>query len=172
MKIIILTKGYIAKVDDEDFEELSKFKWHVSKSNIKYYAARVEQKNNKKTKIYMHRWLKKAPCGVVVDHKDRDSLNNQKSNLRRCSTGQNMANTSTFGASKFKGVSVAEKGKWRARVYFKKKCISLGRFDFQEDAARAYDKKAIEVFEEFANLNFPDEWVEEMKKIEDEEPPF
>ena len=85
-----------------------------------------------------------------IDHKDRNKLNNKFGNLRLCTSSQNQANTVSNG---YKGVS-RNKKKWRARIMFKRKEIRLGNFDNQEDAARAYDIKALELFGEFAKLNF------------------
>jgi hypothetical protein len=59
-------------------------------------------------------------------------------------------------SSKFKGVRLEKRaGKWRAQIKINKKYIYLGLFSDEEEAARAYDLKAQELFGEYAALNFP-----------------
>jgi len=76
MKIIKLTQNQFTKVDNEDFERLNKHKWCFDGD----YA--VRRKNRKKT--YMHREIMKAKKGKMIDHKNHDSLDNRKGNLRFC----------------------------------------------------------------------------------------
>ena len=90
------------------------------------------------------------------DHIDFDGLNNKKSNLRFCTHQQNMMNKRKCKnlSSKFKGVTWDESSKkWMSRIRYKNKCYPLGRFKNEIDAARAYDKKALELFAEFALTN-------------------
>jgi ribosomal protein L19E len=95
----------------------------------------------------------------IIDHKDCDGLNNQKSNLRRCTQGQNQANRPkrSYSIGKYKGIALAptkRKVRWRAQIKNIGKVLGLGYFDTQEEAAMAYDKAALEIHGEFANLNF------------------
>ena len=91
MKIIYLTKGQTAIVDDADYGELYRFKWFASKSAGDYYAKRWTRKNEAKTKlIYMHRWIMKCPDDKQVHHKDGDTLNNQRANLEICTKTENL----------------------------------------------------------------------------------
>jgi len=107
----------------------------------------------------MHRVIMRAPKGVMCDHRNHNGLDNRKSNLRLCTSAQNQYNKKPKKdcASKYKGV-VRRKDckKWRAKIGFKGKRIHLGYFDDEMDAAMAYDDKAIELFGEFAYLNFPE----------------
>jgi hypothetical protein len=94
----------------------------------------------------------------MYDHKDRNHFNNQKENLRPCGYSQNCANVPKVhkGTSKYKGVSFCSQTKrWRAQIMRYRKQVNIGRFDTEEEAARAYDAKAVEIFGEFAFLNFP-----------------
>jgi hypothetical protein len=174
VKEIILTRNKIALIDDENYEWLNQFKWYAHRYKSKYsnkelfYAVRNVQYNNKKKTIFMHRLLMNAPNGIIVDHHDQNSLNNQKYNLRFATKGQNTTNSPKpvcYGnnktTSQYKGVSFDKsRQKWEAYIGFGKingKCkkTHLGRFNSEIDAALAYDKAAKIYFKEFACLNFP-----------------
>lgn len=155
MKQIPVGRGKFALVDDEDFERLSQFKWmcyRARSKNTKCWHVRLS-KWGKQT--YMHRMIVFPPAGMIVDHIDRDGLNNQKSNLRFCTHWQNSMNASPrLGTSKYKGVCFRKDSrKWRARIRVHGKLIQLGNFDNEEDAARCYDEAAKKYFGEFAYLN-------------------
>ena len=98
--------------------------------------------------------LTNLPC---VDHKDRNSLNNHLSNLRWCTRKENQQNMSKRKntSSVFKGVYFNKKAnRWRARIKHNGHQIHLGYFTDESEAGRAYDRKASEIFREFAVLNF------------------
>jgi hypothetical protein len=83
MKEIKLTQGFSTIVDDDDFEFLNKFKWHLAKTKMKKIAIRyIITDINKRKTIFMHRVIANIPHGKFVDHIDHNGLNNQKSNLR------------------------------------------------------------------------------------------
>jgi hypothetical protein len=92
----------------------------------------------------------------MVDHKDRNKLNNQKSNFRSATAIQNTANQSVMSnnTSNYRGVAWHKKHqKWIANIMFAKKRIHLGYFQDKIEAAKAYDKAALYYFGEFAVLN-------------------
>ena len=96
-----------------------------------------------------------------VDHINNDKKNNELSNLRLATRSQNLGARSKLrnNTSGFKGVRYAyktkkNKKKWRAEISCNNVYYNLGHFSTKEEAARAYDKKAKELFGEFANINF------------------
>ena len=177
MKEIKLTRGYVALVDDEDFELFGHLKWYAQryeqKSCLKIYAARTTKFKKKKTLHFLHRMILNAPKNLLIDHIDGDGLNNQRNNLRLCTPMQNSQNrkSNKNSSSKYVGVHKSlQKGtyslkggsiithiygyKWEAQAKYKGKSIYLGSFDNEIDAAKARDRYVIKLFGEFANLNF------------------
>jgi hypothetical protein len=151
--LIPLGDGHYAYVDVADYEWLSQWKWHTQGG----YAVRYE----KKKLIYMHRQITGAPKGKVVDHKNRNRLDNTRTNLRICTHAENTQNARKIQGthSRFKGVSYRkERDKYFAQIYHHGNQNYLGLFVKETDAARAYDRKAVELFGEFARVNFPEEW--------------
>ena len=156
MKLIPLSRGLFAKVDDADFAELSRFKWSAVKTKAGFYAVRTERGfeaiGRKRRCILMHRVLTQPQGRQVVDHQDRDTLNNQRSNLRVCSQSENMLNAPSHrdSVSRFKGVSLHKgTGKWAAQFRHRK----LGLYPTEEAAAAAYNRAALEHSAEFARPN-------------------
>lgn len=155
MKLIKITRGQFAQVDDEDFEYLNQFKWQALKSKTTWYAQRsTSRKLGPRNTIMMHREI----IGITdksleVDHEDHNGLNNQKNNLRKCTHAENCRNTSSNrdASSKYLGVFWnTTTNSWHAAI----KSKILGKFPNEIAAAEAYDKKAKEMYGEFANLNF------------------
>lgn len=156
MKTIPLTKGFEAKVDDEDYEFLMQWKWSVVQCGRSHYAQRAiwisERKN---IKVYMHRVLVGVE-GLQVDHIDHNGLNNQKSNLRVATKSENLSYSRLRIDSKsgFKGVSWnSRRKKWESTIASKRKLYHLGRFSTQIEAAKAYDEAAISLHGSFALTN-------------------
>lgn len=161
MQEIELTKGLVAIVDDEDYEELSKHLWHVTKSG---YACRyIRDLSKKKKQAYLP--IHRAIMGLssddprVVDHIDGDKLNNQRSNLRICTAAENVRNRRGRAdvTSGFKGVYTTLYGKWRAAISHNKKWMHIGVYETREEACAAYCRVAKELHGEFANF--------ELKKV-------
>ena len=145
---------YVALVDDEDFERVNKLNWHANKSDNKFYARTNIRVNGKRTCMKMHKFI---IDGIEIDHVDSNGLNNQKHNLRSCTHHQNMMNKSPHinCTSKYKGVSWKVKiNKWQCQISINGNVIYLGVYTNEIDAAKEYDKKAKELFGEFAYLNF------------------
>lgn len=150
MKEILLTHGFVTLVDDEDFEWLSQWRWAARENQSgTFYAVRYQVHRV----IQMHRVIMEAPKELEVDHKNGDALDNRRCNLRLCTHQQNMHNRklSKNNTSGYKGISFRKRSqKWYASIN-----VFIGSYDTSEEAARAYDTKAIELFGEFAKPNFP-----------------
>lgn len=162
MKIITLSGGQAVMVDDEDFDRLNEKRWYAIKGKHTCYAAAScggYSENKRGIRILMHRIILNTPNGMYTDHKDGNGLNNQRSNLRVATRSQNNAHhvrASAKKASKFFGVSLQRKtGKWEVKIQVNKRREWLGTYAQEIDAAKAYDKSALESFKEFAQLNFP-----------------
>lgn len=137
-----------AKIDDEDFERVSQYTWTLSDN----YAHAWDGEKH----ISLHRFITNCPANMVVDHINHDGLDNRKENLRICTYSQNSMNVKKrkISTSKFKGVTkCSQTGKWRAQIHFNKTRKNLGRFITEVDAAKAYNKAALEIHGEFASLN-------------------
>ncbi len=157
VKEIRLTRGFVALVDSEDFDRISGFKWYAS-SSIKQepYAIRSVYEGGSYKHVHMHREIMNAPHGLVVDHKNHNSLDNRKSNLRLATTRENTHNQRKpkDNTSGFKGVYWDKrKKKWRARLINDGRFVELGYFLDIEKAAKAYDEAAKKYHGLFAHIN-------------------
>lgn len=159
MKEIQLTQGKVAIVDDEDFEELSKYKWWVCNYR---YASTIIKIEGKSKFISMHRFILKLEDNPnFVDHINGNGMDNRKENLRLCSNSQNKMNAkkrSDHKNSKYKGVSFSKdpkrkKSPWRVKITLNKKVVFSRYFSTELQAAKAYNEAAIKYFGEFAKLN-------------------
>ncbi len=157
MKTILLTQGFVALVDDGDYDRVSAHKWSATRANNTVYGVRkIKTANGRTTSQLLHRFvLGVNDPEIHVDHEDHDGLNCQRSNLRKCVRGENDGNRSKArGSSKYRGVSWSTgKRKWRACITIEK-TVHLGYFVNERDAALAYDEAARTRFGIFANCNF------------------
>lgn len=162
MKIIPLTQGKIALVDDADYDRLNQWRWYAAKYGRTFYALRnSSQKNGKRRTIYMHRKILNLVPGdpKISDHVDGNGLNNQRRNLRTVTQFQNALNTAANfnSSSRFKGVSWDRSNKkWQVHIKVNVRKVFLGRFSDEISAALAYDRAANIHFAASARLNFPE----------------
>ncbi len=146
-----------ALIDDEDFDKVNNYRWCLNK---RYARSTFTNINGERKNISMHQLIMNFPI-LDVDHKDRNTLNNQKNNLREATDSQNIANSlkcksmnGYITTSKYKGVCWHKVSKkWISQIHFNNKNKYLGLFYNEADAAIAYNNKAKELFKEFAVLN-------------------
>lgn len=156
MAIIKLSRGKAAIVDDIDYTRLMTGpKWCC---DSKGYAVRhIRLINGCRSMEKMHRLIIGAIPGQKVDHRDHNTLNNQRYNLRTATVrfnGQNRVRTVGKKTSVYKGVYMNNWGKYRASIRVNGVAIHLGMFTKEETAAHAYDEAARRYFGEFARTNF------------------
>jgi len=158
---IYLDEGKWTILDLEDYYRYAGFKWCIGGENGNFYAIRGAIAGPDKIKIVrLHRLIMNAPDGVLVDHRNGDSLDNRRDNLRPATRTQNAYNARKRKntSSRFIGIHRDKRtGRWKAQIRAQGKDIWLGRFDSEIDAARAYDAAAKKYHGEFARLNFPQE---------------
>ena len=144
-KSIPLTMGMFAMVDDEDYDRLNKYRWHVSRKGITFYASRrTKGENGKRVNIKMHQEVIGKKVGFVPDHKNGNGLDNRRDNIRHVTSRQNSQNRHMNKKSKYPGVS-PDKGKWRALIRLGKVKKHLGMFNDEYEAFLSY-KNAVWVF--------------------------
>lgn len=165
MKEIFLTQGKVALIDDADFSVVGRYKWSAEKSKSTFYAVAKVKVSGGTRKMRMHRFLLMPEAGMLVDHRDRNGLNNQRHNLRICNSRQNNADRGASGASSYKGVcattirrknksgEIKEYAYWQASIQVDGKSKIVGRFRTEKEAAAAYNVAATRIYGEFANLN-------------------
>ncbi len=150
VKEIPLSKGQVTIVDDEDYEELSRWTWHASwnESVGSYYARRNRRENNGRgAQPRMHRQILgvRDDPSVIVDHRNRNTLDNRRENLRVATIGQSNVNRRQISTTGYRGVWRGDRKRptWRARIRLsdgtegRAKAINLGTFDTPTEAARA-----------------------------------
>jgi hypothetical protein len=142
-------------VDDEDYDKVvSAGPWHMQGKAVSHS---ITVGLRKQKQIKLHRFLMNVTNPkILVDHENRNSLDNQKHNLRVATKSQNASNSkkSTGKSSKYKGVSFHKRrNQWHAEIVHNNKHHFLGYFREEEEAAIAYNAAAKEFFGDFAYVN-------------------
>lgn len=186
MKLIWLTGkngsiiGNYCQVDDEDYNNLCKKKWNAARDHGRpvIYVKRIEHVNGKRVNISIHRLIMGVTDPkIIIDHKDGNPLNNQRSNLRLATPSQNQANRikAKNKTSLFLGVSIHIDWKlppyniyWIAQCS-KDKVIHTKCCKTEIEAACEYNKLALKYHREFAKLNIiEDKELEKLYMLEKE----
>jgi hypothetical protein len=163
---IPLTRGLVALIDDEDLDLVCWHNWHawINKRSRSFYACtNLGHGTGNQYKVQLHRFIMGFP-DVGIDHKNGNGLDCQKENLRLATHVENCRNKGkqANNTSGFKGVcryvywgQKKVTVRWLAYIEFGGRQKRKGGFRTAIAAALAYDTWAIEIFGEFARLNFP-----------------
>lgn len=171
--VLPLNRGAVCKLDWDDFIVVSEHSWHLKSKTAapgRYYVQRTIQlgsgRGARKSTLALHRVLLNAGPGDIVDHRNGDTLDNRRANLRITDARGNAMNVrgKNLKAGKFQGVYQNKRtGRWQAAISAgpvrpngKRARVHLGCFSTPEEAAKAYDAAAREHFGTFASLNFPE----------------
>lgn len=156
--------GKVALVDEMDEAIVLGHRWYVARTG---YVCRSG--GSKGGAIFLHREIMQPPKGLVVDHINDDPLDNRRSNLRIVTTQQNVGRSRRLNKHGYRGIrqDLGKSSRGSAHGAFvasisktingRVETFYLGHHPTPEEAARAYDAKAIELYGEFARLNFPQE---------------
>lgn len=151
MKQIISANGRQILVDDTDYETIAQFRWYTNPHKGLCYAF-----NSNGDSVHGLIMQPNTKTGEMVDHIDGNGLNNKRDNLRICTCHQNILNSKSKenATSKFKGVKYNNRlKKWIARISYNYQSYLIGEYDTENEAALAYNQKAIELHKGFARLN-------------------
>lgn len=142
-----------AFVDTEDLPILKKYRWNMRSNGYVFSSGRIDKHH-----LGMHRVLMlDDPINnpYEIDHIDNNPANNRKSNLRVCSRAENSRNRKTRydSTTSYKGVALKQAAMYHATIGYNGKKVFIGNFATPEEAAQAYNKKAIELYGKYAKLN-------------------
>lgn len=157
MKKIKLNNGRVALVDDEDFDALTNIKWVVTpKGGTAYARGYVRVRGVGVIAVLMHRYILDPPGKYVVDHINGDGLDNRRENLRACTHTENLQNMRKLGgSSSYRGVHWdSRRERWVASIRVSGKKTSIGAFEDEVQAAKAYDEVCRKTRGQFARCNF------------------
>ena len=147
-RLLALTRGFVAKVDAEDYERAMALywcaRWHP---RVKSYYALASHGGP-----LLHRFIMNAAPGQQVDHISGDTLDCRKSNLRFATPAQNAQNRKKHSNNKSGCAGVLwmkDRNKWRASICCERKSIYLGDFKTQEAAVAARRAAQVKFFGDF-----------------------
>lgn len=167
---------HAAIVDTKHWDKVKGYRWCIVKNNKHRYPYVVTtiphpdggwqrradgSRRKRRTSLYLHRAILGKPKeGKEIDHINHNGLDNREENLRSVTRSQNVWNSRSQenSSSRYKGVSwKKQENRWRSTIFYNGKQINIDQFICEEQAARAHDKKALELYGEYACINFPRE---------------
>lgn len=144
-------------VSTEDLPVVLEYKWYLGKNNYPVTYSDITGKYKFGKGLTLHKLLHPVLIkGMVVDHKNRDKLDNRRENLRICTPQQNSYNRSRVG-SNYKGVYKSGK-LWKAQITKNNKTYTINDIGTEKEAAKMYDMMAEDLFGSYAGKNYPDSW--------------
>jgi hypothetical protein len=160
-KEILLTQGFVAIVDDEDLDRVSKHKWCAQRTRTSrgtvYAVTMIALGIKRRERVTLHRFVASPKESEMVDHINGNGLDNRRCNLRICSMADNCRNRgkTSRNSSGYKGVSLVQgaSNRWFAQIRANHKNIYLGTFNTPEAAHDAYKAAAIKLHGDFAKFN-------------------
>jgi hypothetical protein len=155
-KIWLRNSSNYARVDRKDYFRLGQYEWYENRDG--YAFRRIEVPGQPCQFVRLHQDILPVSEGLTVDHRNRQRLDNRRSNLRMITNAQQQYNKTKYANNKsgYKGVSFdRHKARWRADIGAEGTRYFLGRYSTAEEAALAYDVAARQLHGEFAVLNFP-----------------
>ena len=143
-----------ALVDEDVYTWAISFRWYVNQRGY-IHRNRRRAENELSQTVRLHNLILPPEVGQVVDHINRDPLDNRRVNLRLVSPAQNAMNRGVReGSSRFRGVS-GHSGRWQSKLRIDNHELRLGRYSSERDAARVYDMIASLLLGDDAQVNFP-----------------
>lgn len=149
MKILQTDKGVDFVIDDDTYLWAKDINWKLSKFG--YVSFRKGTK-----RVFLHRLVAQTPEDYITDHINGNRLDNLRSNLRVVTNKQNVWNSGlrNDNTSGYRGVHFRkDRGRWTAEIKANGKKHCLGCYNTAEEAAVVYNRKAKELFGDFARLN-------------------
>lgn len=151
--VVQLTQGKETLIDKEDIDLIQQYKWHYRKSG------RTNGRNGyaeSKKGVFMHNLIINKVGNLVIDHINRNGLDNRRSNLRLVTKQQNHHNFPKKGHNKYRGVQLKPNLKlnpWEVILKYNKKVVFNKTFATAEEGAKAYNEQAIKYYGDVAQLN-------------------
>jgi hypothetical protein len=156
IELVNLSKGKFAIIDIEESDLVNQYKWCINDKQNNNYAIATKVIDNIRHSKRMHRVIMRVTDpSIIIDHINHNGLDNRRCNLR-ITTHQKVtvqSQVSNNKNTKHKGISFHKpSNKWRARISINGKTTYLGYYINEIEAAYAYEKKAIELYGEFAHI--------------------